>query len=277
MTPWEETARQELQEAVARLGFDILECFPSAHESRKPQERFDLNLLLDPLTDYIFDIEADPGIPRPPDQPVEPLFRRAFTTSRYQTLGTMIGAIAASPLRHRLVNTQPLTVLANEFPITTAAISEQALEQALLDSGWGGLQPAQQPTITVIWSSDLAQPPHFQPAGLLLDLPEPLWRWRLAPQKVIDSSDPNKAERYELHRDGWLELVETSAGQFIHRFLYTPGGGRTLAVFRQGLSGFTLDLAIKKYRNEILDGATGQETLPLRSFSLSQPPWEVEA
>ncbi|HJW91692.1 MAG TPA: hypothetical protein VJ436_13710 [Anaerolineales bacterium] len=268
LSPWEESARLALRD---------LECVPSAHQLRLAHERFDLNLLLDPLTDYIFDIEAEPGIPRPSDQPVQPLFRRAFTTSRYQNLAEMMSVIAAAPLRHRrLPNPHRLLGLAALSAGQTATLRELEIEKALLDSGWGGLQPVQEPSVTVIWSDGNTLNPQSQPVGLLLDLPEPLWRWRLIPQKEI-GSDPNKTERYVLRREAWLELVEIPSVRFVHRFIYTPGGGRTLVIFQPGILGVTVEFAIRKTLNETLDGATGSVTLPLRPISLAGAPWEAGA
>ncbi|GAB4539781.1 MAG: hypothetical protein Kow0063_28910 [Anaerolineae bacterium] len=268
LSPWEESARMALRD---------LDCVPAAHERRLAHERMDLSLLLDPLTDYVFDIEAKPGINPPPGQPSQPLFRRGFSTSRYQNLGEMMSAIAAAPLRHRCpADPQKLVDLAALSEEPAAAVRELDLEAALLASGWGGLEPAQEPRVTIIWgdAQDQGSPP--KALGLLLDLPEPLWRWRLVPQKVIDASDPNRGERYELRREAWLELVEMAPGGLVRHFLYTPGGGRTLVIFQPEVPAAELKLGIRKNFNETLDSTAEKDPLPLRTISIGQPPWREE-
>lgn len=258
-----------------RLLLRVTDCLPEAHELPLVQEKWDLNLLLDPITAYIFDIEArdrDGRLVPPAEdgQPVRPLFRRSFRTSRYQNLEAMVADIAGTPARHRwLANPGPLVDLAGPAPAAPLAIHELDLELALRQAGWGDLSLPENPQVTVIW--DGQSPP--QPVAVLHDLPEPLWRWRDAPEVYKDPADPLQTASYRLVRQPWLELVE-DGGPVVRRIVYTSGGGRCLVVLQANARGATLRLAVRRTRLLLLDGSDGQDNLPLASLPLNQAPWE---
>jgi hypothetical protein len=261
LTPFEESLRLALRDQ---------DCVPAAHTLPLSQEKWDLNLLLDPLTDYVFDIEAEPGLPQEPNQPSRPLYRRSFTTSRYKSLEEMIAAISSAPLRHRrLANPKPLVDLAVPAGAGPQAVRELDFEMALRQSGWGDLRPPDAPEVTIIW--DDQSPP--QPAAVLLNLPEPLWRWRQTPEKHIDPADPLKTETYMMKRQPWLELAE-AGGPVVRRFVFTSGGGRSLVVMQANARGANLSLVVRRSRTKLLDGSDGLDSLPLRSLSLTEAPWE---
>jgi hypothetical protein len=259
-------------EESLRLALRDQDCVPGAHTLPLSQEKWDLNLLLDPLTDYVFDIECEPALPPVSGQPVRPLYRRSFTTSRYKNLAEMIAAITGAPLRHRrLPNPVPLTDLAAAPGAGARMVRELDFEVALRRAGWGDLRLPATPKVTVIW--DDQDPP--QPVGVLLNLPEPLWRWRQVPEKHIDPNDPLKTESYLLKQQAWLELVE-SGGPVARGITYTPGGGRSLVVLQPNARGGSLDLAVRRTRVKLLDGSEGVDNLPLRSLPLAQAPWEIK-
>ena len=52
---------------------------------------------LDPLTNYVLDLEAQPAV----GNPSYPLFRRNFGTSRYESMQAFAVAASAAPVRHR--------------------------------------------------------------------------------------------------------------------------------------------------------------------------------
>lgn len=271
LTPQTSAVLPPFEESL-RLALRDQDCVPGAHTLPLSQEKWDLNLLLDPLTDYVFDIEAQPGLPPVPGQPVRPLYRRSFTTSRYKNLAEMIAAIAGAPLRHRrLANPVPLIGLAALPGTGSRMVRELDFELALRQAGWGDLRLPAVPEVTVIWDDQV--PP--RPVGVLLDLPEPLWRWRQAPEKHIDPDDPLKTESYLLKRQAWLELIE-SGGPAARGIVYTPGGGRCLVVLQPNARGGSLNLAVRRRRIKLLDGSDGVDNLPLRSLPLTQAPWEIE-
>jgi hypothetical protein len=257
-------AESALADAV--LGHDCLE----QQGQTKTGETVTLKMELQPLTNYVLDITATP----PAGDALHPLFRRMFSTSRYPTMAALGAAVAGTPVRHRRVaDPLPLTQLgAGLMGAPPVQVAETTFESALRQLRWGDLGRLAQPKVTVIWSDGVAGNPP-QPAALLIESPEPLWRWW---PKPTDVSDAAGTRRYQLAPEMWLDLVETpAAGALVSRFVTTAGGGRTLVVLAPGARGGTLQLALRRRHRPLIEGDSNVETAALISAALAAAPWEI--
>ena len=256
LDPWEDTLGQVLDGNDCTIPFQLTR-----------HGRATLSLPLDPLTSYIFDIEQTPPPAPPPNEPILPLFRRSFTTSRYRDIAALATDVAASKLEHRRIAAgmaTPLTSLA-------ATPTDVQLEQALRDAGLGALKAAIVPRVFVIWQDDS---PHSQPVAVLIDTPEPLWRQRLTPTKMPNDSDPEFY--WDLQLQTWLQPVEVpdAGGPIVNRFVRSPGGGRTLVLLNPAVLGRTLHLSLQKNLNSLLDRETSFAPVSMITVYLPIAPWE---
>jgi hypothetical protein len=229
-------------------------------------QRSTLTIALDPLTEYILDIQV--GQPAAP--PTYPLFRRRFSTSRYKSFQALAQDVAQTPVRHRRVaNSAPLAALAAE-------VADRELEDALRAVRWGELTRPAVPRVTVIWRDPAAPSQHSSPAAVLLETPEPLWRRRDSPEEVTDA---NGTRRYQLRPWQWLGVVETPPGDPIAtRFVQTTDGARTLVILDQSVatSGGTLSLGLRRTHHPLFEGDSALATESLCAIALTAAaPWEV--
>ncbi len=237
-------------------------------------ERLTLTLPLEPVTDYILDIEADP----PAGQPPYPLFRRHFSTSRYASMHALAADVAATPIAHRAVpDPSPLVSLAARSPGSLVLpVTDLELEQVLRALRWGDLARPAGPRVTVIWGVSPPVASH-RAIALLLDTPEPLWRWRDVPTEV---TDPAGTRRWELRRQPWLDVVDTPAGSLpVTRFIHSTDGARTLVMLSPliFLNG-SVSLSLRRSRHPVFEGDAGVETTPLVTTRLTVlPPWGAGA
>ena len=116
-----------------------------------------------------------------------------------------------------------------------------------------------------------------QPAAVLIDAPEPLWRQRPYSQEVADDTGPVPASRWLLVDTEWLQLQDMSPAGVVatNGKLRAPGGQRALIVLAPNARGKTLkldlvSLAFPKlpFLNQIEQRATLVEVV------LDRAPWE---
>lgn len=261
MTPWESALRVAVadQPCLTITG-------PSAR-----QERITLTMDLEPLTDYILDIEGEPST----NDRMHPLFRRHFSTSRYQNARALATAIAQAKVRHcRVADGSALIKLGDQHPGLAVQVPNLEIEQCLRRVRWGDLTRPDQPRVTLIWQDGAGGIPP-QPVALLLETTEPLWRWRQVPEEVTDQAG---TRRWQLRPKPWLDVIEPSgAASVVTRFVSSAGGGRTLALLRPGARGGTLNLALRQTHHDLFDGDHAVETTKLATASLAMAPWEAEA
>ena len=247
-------------------------------ETTTPHEPVTLTMKLEPLTNYILDLEAH-SLEGPPlaEPPLHPLFRCNFSTSRYARMQDLANAMLQSGVEHRwLATIKPLSDLAARNPGSAVlTVRDLEMQEALRQVRWGDLARAGQPRVTVIWQDGAGGAPP-QPFALLLETPEPLWRERQIPEIVTEPvGDPNAVRRYKLVPRPWLDLVETTAGAAqVARFVHSTDGGRTLAVLQPTARGATLNLALRRTHHPLFEGDALLETAPVVAASLMKAPWE---
>ena len=237
-------ARRPFDDALS----DVVADLPCLRPQRaNPHELITLTMKLQPLTEYVLDLEA-----RPASDSSYPLFRRFFTTSRYQDMPTMAAEVAKRGVNHRrCADTAPLAALA--LPAADPKdlglqLPVSVVEGALRAIQWGDLLRPTEPRVTVIWAD--GTPP--QPVALLLETPEPLWRWRDVPAPVKD--EHGMTRQYRLQPTPWLDIIETpTAGRLVTRLIYSVDGARTLALL-DGARGGTLSLALRRTFHSLFEG-----------------------
>jgi hypothetical protein len=200
VSPWEATVRRRLG------GLPCLDADPDSDG----HGRTVLPMELDPLTDYILDLEAllpdgsrAPVPALPGEVGTRPLYRRSFTTSRYASREEFAEAVRLSPMRARLVpDTAPLLALGE-------MVTDEVMDAALLAAGLDVAPPPTRPAVWKLWSADSPA----VPLAILLHTPEPLWRSRLEPVAERDAGGEHIL-RWLLEPAEWLsvdELVPDSA------------------------------------------------------------------
>ncbi|NLX10004.1 MAG: hypothetical protein GXY36_10145 [Chloroflexi bacterium] len=228
LSPWEATIRRRL---------DVLPCIdfdPDAdHHGRTV-----LPFLLDPLTDYVLDLElltmggSPAPLPMLPDQVGHrPLYRQSFTTSRYPSREAFAEAVRTTLVKAvRVADAGPLLALAD-------TVTDDVFDAALLDSG---LEAAARPDfaqVTVLWDTDAPA----QPLAIYIETPEPVWRFRREPEAQYDGTGEYILS-WRMADAPWLlvdELVRededvlvVDGGEFIRR------GTGTKTVAAQTISAF---------------------------------------
>ena len=113
-----------------------------------------------------------------------------------------------------------------------------------------------------------------QPAAVLIVTTEPLWRWRQTPVEVTDK---DQVKRFILQPAMLLEVADTSSGgPLAARFIYSPGGGRTLVLLAAGARGRELKLTLRRHHDPLFELNSDLETAALLDVSLAAAPWEEQ-
>ena len=262
-SPWEDTMRTIV---------DGLPCI-DASGSVSRHEIVDLDLLLEPRTDYVFDIELVNQPAPPPGSSVSPLFRRPFTTSRYRTWDEMAASVAAAFLVESPAEASAIAGL-EAFVGATGPISASALDAALRQAGLRPVVEVRDPAVELLWVN---QGGTLQPRILVIRTPEPLIRTRQEPDQY-DPPDPARLQRkvITLQDKPYLDVVATPgvAGAPTLHIVGQPGMNTVIVVVDTG-RGAPIDLSLRRHGNAFLGEATGTTDNPLFAVTLDAATWEV--
>jgi hypothetical protein len=212
----------------------------AAHEQMK------VTVPLDPTTEYLLDIEASPAASRPE----YPLFQRRFNTSRYPSMEVFAADVKAAPVIDRAIgDLAPLTALVPAAPGAKVAITDQAFQELLRTLRWGDLTRPAQPRRTVIWAKAPGASA-FGAVAVLLETPEPVWRFRDTPAELLDADG---TKRWQLSPTPWLEVADSPA---VRGFIRSTDGGRTLALLvpQIAVGGGTVALSLRRIHHPMLEG-----------------------
>lgn len=264
MPPFESALRK----ALPKSQDGVEPCIDSTQQTNR-HEVITLKMKLEPLTNYILDLEAHPTL----GDSSYPLFRRNFSTSRYESFMAFAADLQQTLVVHRRVaNAAPITDLAGKNLGTMALqIHDQDFEDVLREVRWGDLALPREPRLTVIWQDGVGSMPP-QPIGMLIETTEPLWRWRDVPQEVTDED----GNYYQLQPQPWLDVFETPIdGAVVSRLVASTGGCRTMIIFNSAARGGTLSLSLRRYHHSLFEGDNSVETAALQVVNLAKAPWEV--
>jgi hypothetical protein len=264
--------------AMAELIPD-LPCIPGIVETEQHQV-FTVDIPLERGTSYILDIESSPAS----DDPLTPLFRTAFTTSRYTSGAELATIVAASFVQEcALKGTLTLPVKTLDFvvpddavpthmrQVQVQAVTDAEMEAALLAAAGSDVAPARRPGLTFCWSSGVPS----RPAALLVDAPERLLRTRPVPiEASTPSPDGDVIQHFRTGEQLYLEVVESGTA-LVDRIVYASGGCRLLIFMKDGATG-PMRLVLRQHRHTLLTAEPLVRDFLLAEFSLpAQAPWEV--
>lgn len=228
---------------------------------------------LEPFTDYVLDIESvDKSAPESASGPS--IWRRSFSTGAFPGLEEFARSFMIAALEHRFAQPGALQAIG---PMFAAAPPEGSqLDEALMNAGLEPLAVPKFPRVVVFWQSGAGPP---QPAAVLIDSSEPMWRSRSVPRELTDAG-PAGAKRYELVPVGWLALAEQPGGDaVVDRIVRAPGGQRALVTLKPNSRGKRLRLALKRIaqKEPYLDGPTATDQFfSVADFRFVRAPWEED-
>jgi large repetitive protein len=264
LSPWEEAVSTRVAG----------ECIP-VDEERVRHSMVTVPIPLDPLTDYVMDVEyVRKDAPR--DTPGTRVLRRSFTTSAFRTLEDFALGFRAARVQHRFCRPGALRAIGVQF--TSRAPEGPELDQALMAAGLEPMPVPDSPRVVVFWEQTTpASLP--SPAAVLVDATEAMWRGRPYPQKVSEPP-PSTATRWELVERLWLSLEQAPGGDaVVDRIVPAPGGQRALVTLEPGARGKTLKLVLRRKAQPeaYLDGpAATDELRTVADIALLGAPWEED-
>jgi hypothetical protein len=228
---------------------------------------------LEPFTDYVLDIEA-PAKSAPAGASGPSVWRRSFSTGAFPGLAEFAQSFAIAALEHRFAQPGALQAIGATF--ASAAPQGSQLDEALMAAGLEPLPVPKFPRVVVFWQTAGPAP---QPAAVLVDSSEPMWRARSIPRELTDPG-PAGAKRFELVPVEWLALAEQPGGDaVVDRIVRAPGGQRALVTLKANSRGKRLRLALKRIAQTepYLDGPTAtHKFFTAADFKFVRAPWEEE-
>lgn len=256
-----------------------LPCIPGIVETEQHQV-FTVDIPLERGTSYILDIESTPLSA----DPITPLFRTAFTTSRYTGAEELASIVATSFVKEcALKNPLTLPVKTLDFVVPDDAapthtrqvqvqtVTEAEMEAALLAAAGSDVAPARRPGLTFCWSAGAPS----RPAALLVDAPEQLLRTRPVPVEAsTPSPDGDVIQHFRIGQQLYLEVLEDGTA-VVERVVYASGGCRLLILLKEGAAG-PMRLVVRQHRHTLLTAEPLAHDFLLAEFTLpAQAPWEV--
>jgi hypothetical protein len=234
---------------------------------------------LRPYLSYTLDVELVDkltGNPAPttaaPGEPTTPLYRRWFKTSRYAGMVELGAAMNTRRVSHRALKAAINLIGEAEPAMSCEVVTDQQIQDALVAAGEQALPAAADVGFTIYWAKRTGET-HYSPHAILLDAPEPLWRYRSEPvlQKVPNQSDPNfKMVVPDQTPELRVQLTSGSA-----RFIRSTGGTRTLVILSNSYSGGTLEFKLFRDASSLFQVAAA--TAPLLTIQLGMTaPWEED-
>jgi hypothetical protein len=263
LTPWEDTMRQ-----IA----GNLPCI-DASGTMSRQQLLDLDLLLEPRTDYTFDIElVNPPAP-PPGSSVTPLFRRSFTTSRYRDWTEMAAAIAAANLTESTADAAGVAGL-EALVAAPGPVSGSTLDAALRQAGLRPVVEVTGPVVELLWVN---QGGALQPRVLVIRSPEPLVRTRQEPDQYEPPGFPRLQRKVITLQDKpYLEVIPTpGVANAAPLHIVSQPGMNTIVVVVDSGRNRPIDLALRRHASTFLGEAAGTSDQSLLAVTLDAATWEV--
>lgn len=262
-SPWEDTVRGLLG------GKD---CIETAGDVSRHQV-LDLDLLLEPLSEYIFDIElVNPPVPAP-GTAVSPLFRRAFTTSRYRDAHEMAGSVSGARFTETPSATGAVAGL-EALATSPGPLSASTLDAALRQAGLKPVHEVTEPTVDVLWVEIGGV---LQPRILVIRTPEPLVRTRREPDTYEPPGVPRLQRKVITLQDKpYLEVVQTpGVSGAPATSIVSQAGLNTVVLVVDGGRSAPIDLTLREHGNVFLGEVAGYTDIELLSVTLDAATWQV--
>lgn len=259
LSPWEAVMVDQLTNSCVPIDGD-----------RTRHSLVKLPIPLEPFTDYTLDIEAvDQSAAA--DAVGASVWRIGFSTGRFASVAKFALAFQLDRVLHRFSQPGALQAIAAQ-PWANNPQGNQ-LDAALIAAGLEPMGVPSSPRIIVFWETVGLVP---QPAAVLVDASEPMWRSRKIPRKRVDPNPPNLV-RYELTEVEWLRL-EPQGDPIVAKIIKAPGAQRALVTLKPNSRGKKLKLALRHVAmtEPYLDGAAADQFYTVVEAILNRAPWEEE-
>ena len=202
------------------------------------------------------------------------VWRTGFSTGRFANIGPFATSFQLDRVLHRFSRPGALQAISTQ-PWAADPQGDQ-LDSAMVAAGLEPMGVPDAPRIVVFWEAGATVP---QPAAVLVDASEPMWRRRTIPVETTDVHPPH-SKRYEMVATEWLRLEEQSGGDaIVDTIIRAPGGQRALITLKPGARGKTLKLALRRLAMTAvyLEGpAAVDEFFTVVNTRLTRAPWEEE-
>ncbi len=264
LSPWES--------AVNNLVASSLPCVASSGTTIR-HSMISMDIPLDLDTDYVLDIEmldkaAADGTPG------TLVWRGSFTTGDFPTLDLFAKSFRTSRITHRGVAAASIGKLQGMGAFfATHNPQGSEFDSHLIDAGLDAQPVPKAPRMVVFWDAAVPDP---QPAAILIDSSEPMWRSRPIPTKITDPG-PAAAVRYDMSPQPWLALQQVGGDPVVDNIIPAPGGQRALVTLKPGSRGKHLMLALCRIHHlePYLDGpASTDQIINILDVNLLNAPWE---
>jgi hypothetical protein len=237
--------------------------------SKVRHQILDVNLLLQPRTDYILDIEPKNA---PSGPTARPLFRRNFTTSRYADAAEMCTDVGGTKVVEFPADAAGIAGLVGLA--APGALSPASLDDALRGAGVRPVVDVDVPEIEVLWTEVAGVQ---QPRILVVRTPEPLLRTRMEPETYSPLPDDRLyREVIRMTAKPYLDLVGTPgvAGAATATVVGRPGMS-TVLILLDDARGKPVALSLRSHAAAILGEGSGTTDYELLSLVFDAPTWEV--
>jgi hypothetical protein len=272
LTPFKAAVLSPWENSVRNLASSDLPCINASGDVTR-HTMLTIPIPLDLYTDYLLDIEmvdkaAADG------SPGTLVWRGSFSTGGFRLESDFANSFQISKINHRGVHSDNLGKLQAIGPKFAARDPQGSeFDGALLDAGLDALPVPKVPGFTVFW--DPASPP--QPAAILVDASEPMWRDRPIPTLITDPG-PSASQWYDLQPQPWLELAQQPGGDdVVDHIVMAPGGQRALVTLKPNSRGTHILLALEHivHTEPYLDGAAAvNEFFTILNAIFTAAPWE---
>ncbi|GAB3536376.1 hypothetical protein GCM10027403_16970 [Arthrobacter tecti] len=263
LSPWEQALEGVLTGS----------CIP-VDEERVRHSVVNVGVELESFTDYIMDVEMA-ALDAPEGEEGQVIWRRSFSTGAFTDIPEFAGSFADVRVQHRYSQPSALQDVAAAFAGREPEGAE--LDQALHSAGLEPMGVPESPRIVVFWESAGLPGTVPQPAAVLVDSSEPMWRSRHVGIEQADSAVEGN-RRYVMTPRLWLELAEGTGGDaVVDRIVRAPGGQRALVSLKPGSRGKRLSLVLDRLAQpeKYLDGPAAADVAHLiADLILGNAPWE---
>jgi hypothetical protein len=261
LTPWEDMARNVLAEQP---------CVDMSGAVTR-HTIVDLDLLLEPLTDYILDVEPVDAPAPEPGQPARPMFRRSFVTSRYANPEEMCASVGQARFTEL-----PAGDIAELEALATAPapLSRSQIDDALRTAGLRPVLDVTAPEIEVLWNASGATQ---QPRVVVLRTPEPLVRTRKQPVNIAPPGQPRLQREVIVMEDRpYLEVVASTdvPGAAGLTVIGQPGLNVVIMLVAEG-RGKPISVSLRRHDSAFLGEVEGTSDIDLFTMTLDAAIWEA--
>lgn len=263
LSPWEAVATERLSDSCVPVDF-----------TRDRHSTTTIPIPLEPLTDYELQIEMVPT-EAAASAVGTVVWRSNFTTGRFLDLQEFGKSFQVARIVDRFVKPDALQAIGSAA--WAADPKGNQLDAALIAAGLEPMVVPASPGAIVFWQTSPGSAP--QPAAILLDSSEPMWRSRRLPTEIKDPNPPHAMQTHMLPVE-WLRLEAGVGGDpIVDKIVRAPGGQRALITLKPNARGKRLSLRLRRIamKASYLDGpAAIDELCTVLDTVLVRAPWEED-